>query len=297
VKVNQFFIDSFMVGANHEMNRELLWRGFPTDLRGTPFQRFWGRMSVDPGKRNEVLDDMQPIHQWGKQALGKRADSNFPPLPATPGDPAPQRVALLVKGQLLRRYPNTAVYAWKRISPKPAPDQGQLQKNGDGSAAAGAIKVPTFSGFIEPDITFFGFDIAQTEIKDWCFVLEEQMSEPRFGFDVGDPIPGQRGKVRALNPGFGPQPRPALSAHLAMLAPLAADDPVKKKSNPWKSMSWDQVGVNAGAYASVADLKAVSLPDFVAFPQLKDGSTAAHIATSLIQMPFRAYYVGDDLAT
>jgi len=41
VKVNPFFIDSFMVGANHEMNRELLWRGFPTDLRGTPFQRFW----------------------------------------------------------------------------------------------------------------------------------------------------------------------------------------------------------------------------------------------------------------
>ena len=305
VKVNQFFIDSFMVGANHEMNRELLWRGFPTDLRGTPFQRFWGRLSVDPGKPNAVLDDMQPIHQWGKQALGKRADSNFPPLPATPGDPAPQRVALLVKGQLLRRYPNTAVYAWKRISPKPAPGKGQLQKNGDGSAVNGAIKTPIFSGFIEPDISFFGFDIAQTDIKDWCFVLEEQMSEPRFGFDVGDPIPGQRGGVqggvrdgvRALNPGFGPQPRLALTEHLAMLAPLAADDPVKKNSNPWKAMSWDHVGVNAGAYASVADLLAVKLPGFVAFPQLEDGSTAAHIAKALIQTPFRAYYVGDDLDT
>jgi hypothetical protein len=245
-----------------------------------------------------VLDDMQPIHQWGKQALGKRADSNFPPLPATPGDPAPQRVALLVKGQLLRRYPNTAVYAWKRISPKPAPGSpesknSQLLKNGDGSAAAGAIKVPTFSGFIEPDITFFGFDIPQTEIKDWCFVLEEQMSEPRFGFDVGDPIPGQR----ALNPSFGLKPRLALTEHLAMLAPLAANDPVKQKFNPWKAMSWDHVGVNAGAYASVADLKAVNLPGFVAFPKLDGASTAAHIAKALIQFPFRAYYVGDDLAT
>ncbi len=297
VKVNQFFIDSFMVGANHEMNRELLWRGFPTDLRGTPFQRFWGRMSVEPGQRNVVLDDMQPIHQWGKQALGKRADSNFPPLPATPGDPAPQRVALLVKGQLLRRYPNTAVYAWKRISPVPASDKGQLQKNGDGSAKDGAIKVPTFSGFIEPDITFFGFDIPQTEIKDWCFVLEEQMSEPRFGFDVGDPIPGQRNLSRALNPSFGLQPRQALTDHLAMLAPLAADDPVKQKSNPWKAMSWDHVGVNAGAYASMADLMAVSLPSFVAFPKLDGASTAAHIAKALIQFPFRAYYVGDDLAS
>lgn len=306
VKVNQFFIDSFMVGANVEMNRELLWRGFPTDLRGTPFQRFWGRMSVEPGQQNVVLDDMQPIHQWGKQALGKRLDSNFPPLPATPGDPTPQRVALLVKGQLLRRYPNTAVYAWRRVLPKPPPEspkakESQLQKNGDGSAVIGAIKVPIFSGFIEPDITFFGFDIAQTEIKDWCFVLEEQMSEPRFGFDVGDPIPGQRGlgrnAERAIDTSFGPQPRRALTDHLAMLAPLAADDPVKKKSNPWKAMSWDHVGVNAGAYASIADLMAVSLPGFVAFPKLDGASTAAHIAKALIQFPFRAYYVGDDLAS
>ena len=313
VKVNQFFIDSFMVGANHEMNRELLWRGFPTDLRGTPFQRFWGRLTVNPGQPNTTVDDMQPIHQWGKQALGKRLDSNFPPLPTQPGEPPPQRVALLVKGQLLRRYPNTAVYAWRRVSPKPEPGspeskKSQLQKNGDGSAVDGAIKTPIFAGFIDPDVTFFGFDIAQAEIKDWCFVLEEQMSEPRFGFDVGDPFPGQRGLKRdmlrdtqrdiqrALNPSFGVQPRTALTEHLAMLAPLAATDPIKQKYNPWKAMSWDHVGVNAGAYVSVTDLKAVNLPGFVAFPKLEDGTTAAHIAKALIQTPFRAYYVGDDLA-
>jgi hypothetical protein len=46
VQVNQYFIDAVMDGANVEMNRELLWRGFPTDLRGTPFQRFWDRIDV-----------------------------------------------------------------------------------------------------------------------------------------------------------------------------------------------------------------------------------------------------------
>ena len=30
------------VGLNHEMGRELLWRGYPTDQRGTYFDHFWG---------------------------------------------------------------------------------------------------------------------------------------------------------------------------------------------------------------------------------------------------------------
>ena len=34
---------------------------------------------------------------------------------------------------------------------------------------------------------------------------------------------------------------------------------------------------------------------FAAFPSLSSPSTAAQIATALLQMPFRAYYVGDDL--
>jgi hypothetical protein len=36
---NRRFIEAFMVGANHEMNKELRWREFPTDLRGTIFRR------------------------------------------------------------------------------------------------------------------------------------------------------------------------------------------------------------------------------------------------------------------
>lgn len=280
VKVNQFFIDSFMVGANHEMNRELLWRGFPTDLRGTPFQRFWGRTQVLPPPKI-LLDDMQPIHQWGAQPLGKRIDS-------IGGNP--DRVALLVKGQLLRRYPNTAVYAWRRHQPFPAPLDMQLDKKPDGSAADGAILTPRFSGFIDPDITFFGFDIQQADIPNWCFVLEEQMSEPRFGFDVGDPVPGQR----AIGSGFGPQPRQALVDQLAMLAALSPADYAKQKSNPWKALSWNHVGVNAGAYTSVQALLNVN-PPFASFPSLSDPPTAAQIATALLQMPFRAYYVGDDL--
>ncbi len=281
VKVNPFFIDAFMVGANHEMNRELLWRGFPTDLRGTPFQRFWGRTKVVEPRTTVLLDDMQPIHQWGAQPLGRRVD-------AVGGDP--DRVALLVKGQLLRRYPNTAVYAWRRRAQPSPPLETQLAKNADGSAAAGAVKIPDFAGVIAPDITFFGFDIQQADIGNWCFVLEEQMSEPRFGFDVGDPVPGQP----SPHPGFGPQPRRALADQLELLAALSPADYAKQDYNPWKALSWNHVGVSAGNYASVQALQDVAAP-FASFPALGDHPTAAQIAKALLQQPFRAYYLGDDL--
>ena len=35
------FVEAYMVGLNHELSRELLWREFPADLQGTFFQRFW----------------------------------------------------------------------------------------------------------------------------------------------------------------------------------------------------------------------------------------------------------------
>jgi hypothetical protein len=38
---NQKFIESYMVGINHEMSRELLWREYPTDQRGSYFRQFW----------------------------------------------------------------------------------------------------------------------------------------------------------------------------------------------------------------------------------------------------------------
>ena len=41
VQPNSRFIEAFMVGLNHEMARELLWREYPTDQRGSYFRQFW----------------------------------------------------------------------------------------------------------------------------------------------------------------------------------------------------------------------------------------------------------------
>jgi hypothetical protein len=291
VQVNQHFIDAVMAGANFEMNRELLWRGFPTDLRGTPFQRFWGRVRPKGTAELELLDDMEPMHQWRAQPLGKRTDENMPD---------PDRVALLVRGQLLRRYPNTAVYAWKKritpANPDPQnPDHTQLMKNASGNPPGpDAIQVPVFSGFIAPDVTFFGFDIDKGNVDDWCFVLEEQMSEPRFGFDVDVTPPGQP-------QGTKPLPRAALTSTLGQLRQIAtgqaAPTAMLSGYNAYKALSWTHVQVAAGEFTSIAKL--INLPDkpFASFPTLAADATAADIAKALLQQPFRAYYLGSDLAT
>ena len=48
LETNPRFIESYMVGLNHEMARELLWREYPTDQRGTCFRQFWDLSAVVP---------------------------------------------------------------------------------------------------------------------------------------------------------------------------------------------------------------------------------------------------------
>ena len=57
-------IEAYMVGLNHEMNRELLWREFPADLAGTPFRQFWDVR----GQRGapETLRDIPPHVDVGR---------------------------------------------------------------------------------------------------------------------------------------------------------------------------------------------------------------------------------------
>ena len=48
LQTNDQFIESFMVGLNNELGRELLWRGYPTDQRGTSFRQFWDATAAAP---------------------------------------------------------------------------------------------------------------------------------------------------------------------------------------------------------------------------------------------------------
>ena len=41
LETNTAFREGYMVGLNHEMNRQLLWHRYPTDQRATYFRQFW----------------------------------------------------------------------------------------------------------------------------------------------------------------------------------------------------------------------------------------------------------------
>ena len=69
LKTNRRFVEAYMVGLNVEMAHELLWRGFPTDQRGTCFDQFWD-VRASPKPR----PDINPLHTWREPSAGRRAD-------------------------------------------------------------------------------------------------------------------------------------------------------------------------------------------------------------------------------
>ena len=153
------FVESYLVGLNHELARKLLWNGFPTDQRGTYFRHFWDIRSRTDGSTD---GDIGPITRWTAD-LGKNRPRASDPL------------VLLVRGELIRRYPNVIVYAV----------QGVAQ---NGTRQPGTTELqPLFFARLDPDVALFGFDLDPTAARanpGWYFVLQEHPSEPRFGLAV-----------------------------------------------------------------------------------------------------------------
>ena len=180
---NARFVESFLVGANYEMARELQWRRYPTDLMGTCFARFW---PLPP----DAPDDIAPIATWDAKLGDNAADAD-----RNPG----QDVVIVIRGDLLRRYPNTIVSAVR----------GRTERQQDGlSFIADAATPPVrelFRGFLDPDITYSGLAISADKLKTivpgdpnrWYITLTQPTDEPRFGLD--DAPGAQAGPVGTLN--------------------------------------------------------------------------------------------------
>jgi hypothetical protein len=209
LETNRAFIEAYMTGLNHEMARELLWREYPTDQRGSPFRQFWDVRAFlagadeDPDALRERLRDIPPLHRWPVSSdLGTQSGA------------APERLVLTIRGELLKRYPNAVIYAhracWQRKGPATEPDPcrrtGSIDPTKERrlvtlSAAEEAdpprelVRTPLFEARVEPDVTFLGFDLTGEEAKGgtgelptddpgWFFVIKERPGDPRFGLDV-----------------------------------------------------------------------------------------------------------------
>jgi hypothetical protein len=241
VQTNPRFVEALMLGANHEIGRELLWQGFPTDQRGTPFQHFWQRLDGNA--------DIEPIHHWLAAA----------PLGGQRGSKA--MLVLLIRGQLLERFPTLSIYAYPKLPGQTRPG-GAAPNEMDPKK----MEMPVLKGHLGKDITYIGFNINPDRdpaiadpgldlryMENFFFVLEEQMTEPRFGFDE----PDKKGQAGA----------------------------------GWLSVDWNEVGVAGGQHFGSAHLRqAVPLtPDK---PADWLNPHAATVANALLQRPFRGYYAG-----
>ena len=170
-ETNPQFVEAFLAGLNNEIGREFLWREYPTRLDETWFRRFWS--SVDGS------DDITAIDTWIKSVgLGLHRPTTSPQA----------SLVLLVTGALLRRYPDTNIYAVE------AKWQGGLRREKTGKNAI--VKMPVFTGRLGPGVHFFGFELDDVEARGsldrdehpgYFFALEEPAHAPRFGFDEPDP--------------------------------------------------------------------------------------------------------------
>ncbi|MBN9126291.1 MAG: hypothetical protein J0I90_01705, partial [Nitrosospira sp.] len=113
LETNQKFIESYMVGINHEMARELLWREYPTDQRGSYFRQFWDvsgylpESGEDLANLKEKLRDIPELHRWlPASALGDHDNREE-------GGAKEEEVVLVIRGELLKKYPTAVIYAHK----------------------------------------------------------------------------------------------------------------------------------------------------------------------------------------
>ena len=183
LEVNGEFVEAVLIGSNHEMSREMRWREYPANLRSTWFRRFW----------SATADDIGPIgdpgywtgdHTLGENIIGPMKDATL---------------VLLIKGDILRRYPNMAVYALPATVAELPDEQGQLRRVRM-AAEPEVPQYPVFTGELDNGVKFFGFEdllipdvlgtATPTNVSTdggYFFVLQEQPTEPRFELNEYEP--------------------------------------------------------------------------------------------------------------
>jgi hypothetical protein len=189
LRTNRRFVEAYLVGLNHELGRELLWRGFPTDQRGSWFRHFWGL-----GVPNAAPPDVDELTTWDDRPLGDPAAA-----------PVAEELVMLLRSGLLQRYPNAVVYLTPAVRAGAPPDPQALVPDEDPAHEL----PPVFGGSLPPDVSFFGFPVSTRAATGadgglgHYLVIQEHPTEPRFGLDVGVPSGGASHLAVAAGPPAG----------------------------------------------------------------------------------------------
>lgn len=245
LEANPAFCEAFLTGLSDEMGRELLWRNYPTDQRGTYFKRFWD------AEQDELTG---PIHRFSAQPLGAHMAIGGT---ASPGF---RPVVLVVRGAIVRRYPE-AVIAAVRASAEAFPP----------AFVEGSDAEILFHAHLKPDYLLVGFKLSAEQVRsgNWWFLLAEHPTAPRFGM-----ADAPRGNQRAPD------------------AVIAQDN---LDWNDLTGLVSNLPVLDRGRFLAPS-ARAVKIRDVGSVPEIQQwpGSSAV-VARTLLRDPVRAAFDGNDL--
>jgi hypothetical protein len=161
LEVNSAFVEALMVGANHELARELAWRGVPLDRASTPLTHFFGSTASQAPK------DLPAIATWkDADALGSHVTLG-------------ERAVFVLRSRLVGHLSEALIYLAQAVADAPYRKPGPTQL------------APVFRGTAGVDTAYLGFEIEPTALGGsgtgtelgWYLVIQEIEGAPRFGLD------------------------------------------------------------------------------------------------------------------
>ena len=244
------YVCAVLAGANHELARELLWREFPTSPSATFLHRFWDTGPDGP-------DDVPDISSWRGRRLGGQVS----------GVTASALSVFVVRGELMRRYPDARVYAVRAVWLDGGPELG----------AGDEIAEVVLFGRLDASTRFYGLpkDLATLRgdrqnprrtaaSAGWFVAIEEAATSPRFGLDA------------------------------------AAEDgsDLRTPAPSWDELGWGHLVATGGTLTDIRFAVAGTSPR--QGTRIGDdpriwGRNAAHLAAITYQRPFRALLHADQL--
>lgn len=159
---NPKFEEAFLAGMNTEMGRELLWREYPTDQRGSYFRKFWDKDEL-PEKFDESYFDVKRMEKWNGR-LGENHTRKG------------SLMVFIIKAELMRSYPETMV---------------NISYFENGKFNTTDTLNPEISGWLNDDTYFVGYYEEDIESycksnrnRKHCLVFYEQQQNLRFNNDA-----------------------------------------------------------------------------------------------------------------
>jgi len=161
-QTNPVFEEAFLAGMNTEMGRELLWREYPTDERGSYFRKFWDQDTL-PADFGKGYFDVKYLHKWDKQ-LGENHE---------PGKG--RMLVFVVKSELMVQYPQTSLFL-ATVGPDPANPNHSCPKD---------ILHPEMTGWLSDNTFMAGFYPDKLAAKDGVYLMfQEADKSQRFKYST-----------------------------------------------------------------------------------------------------------------